>query len=302
MELQIKLQQVIKDMWDQPQKEYLIMYHPDGNFLYKVITFDNLLRVLNIPSNGQQLYCQPAVVFACLGGSQGALNYDKTLTSSDGLGHSILNVKKIKLGMYQEYFVKNGNIQIRTKLPDMITPQSISEFQFEPILLKRPPQLRRIIKEYYELIGETFDEKLLCQRLDDLMTDNINYTYEDADELVLRLSPQGTEFERLPRELIDIIISCLDDINYFKVEELYKKNNPVLNLMEEITSAVLEEKKTKNDASIFDILNKLQDTGSQSKINELVKNVQSREFFESVMSGVGFKNIVDVINNKVNDQ
>jgi len=292
MDIPYAFSEIIKLMWGQPRKEYLIIYHPEGIHLYKTNTFTNLLRILNTPGNSQQLYCQPVVIFACLGGESGAIEYEGTGT---------LQVKKITLNDYQDYAIKDGQIQIKIKLPEVITPETISTFKFESIGLKRPPQLRRIIREYYELIGKPFDEGRLHQRLENLMTDNKEYLFEDADELILRLNPKGTYFQELPKELNEIIIEYLNEFNYIKADELYKKNNPVLNLMEEITDTVLKENTSMENLSLFDILSKMRDDGSQLKVNELLKNSQDTNFLQTMMSEVGLKNIMDTINNKINN-
>ena len=288
------LSNTITQLWNQPSQEYLLVYHPQGNSLHKELTFNNLLRLIKINPSGSELYCQPIVIFACLGANCGALNSDTNQDQNDFI-HNYLDIKKIGLNKYQEYSLRDGEIIIKLKTPEIITPESINNFKFEHLSLKRPPQMRRILKEYFKLIKVPFDEQLLFFKLEELFADNSSYSFEDADEIFIRYLYHGTQFERIPEELKEIIISYVSDSSYINPEDLYAKSNSILNLVENMTENIMKN----GDTSILDIFNNLNSTGDiKNIVNTVHSTTPDNNFVKFLTSEIGIKNIFETIKNK----
>jgi len=296
MELIENFNNVIRSMWDQLQDEFLVVYHPDGSTLFKIHTFENLMKILGVGSKGHDLYIQPAVIFACLGSNFGAINYD--ISHNNHFTHTSLIIKKIKLNRYQDWYVKNGTLNLKLRVPEIIT--SDDKYTFDEIKISRHPQLRRILKDYFRLIDESFNEQKLALRLLELSIINGNYSFEDADELVLLddFVCQETYLELLPIELRRIIVNMISEDTYVSLKDINKKlNDPVITLAEKIT----DELKDTQDASIMDLINNAKESGHLNEMIEFIKSDPNSggNLYTYITSQVGLNNLFDIINNKI---
>lgn len=297
--MEADLLSLIERLWKEPPKEIIIVYHPEGSYLFKIHTFENLLKSLGIRLKDQEVYSHPAVIFACLATASGAINYDRYYNNTEVI-HDLLMINKISINKYQEWTVKNKEVLLKLKLPEMVIPDTFKDYKFEELNTSRPPQLRRILKYYYKLLDINFDEALLAQKLYKLSAHNDDYSYEDSDEIILSddILCEDTYLEWLPRELRKEIIDVISNYEYLTEKDLSTSDNPIINMVEKITDTI----KSQEDASVMDIVGKLHENGN---LLEMVKYINrdpnnGGDLYKYISTKFGMGNLVDIIKKKNN--
>lgn len=295
-----ELNVIFDKMWKYSGRDYLIVYHPEGIHLFKVHTFNNLLNLLGLNGPIKEAYIHPIIIFAVLGSNIGALGYDRKYPI-EFRPHNDLVVNKINLNKYQDWFIKNKQVTTKLKLPTDLTVGV--PLIFTEMLNERHPQLRRILKEYFILIDQKFDEGLLYTSLKKLLGININkteYSYLDADEVFLYNEEwySGTYFEQVPIELKKIIIENIDRNKYLSREVIFAKDEPIIKAIENIVDTIKET----DDASIFDIIGKVSNEGYLDELFTQIRTTPQADqsMYRYITSGVGMNTIKDIVTNKLN--
>lgn len=299
-----QLNHVFTKMWKYPSTEYIVVYHPENINLFKINTFNNLLQYLNVNAVTKESYLEPAIVMACMGSSMGAIAYDRKYPT-ELRSHEFLLFDKISLNKYQDWYIKDKIVYNKLRsLVDMNLPNTdrLNPFQiphFEDLTIHRHPQLRRILKEYFLLIDQKFNDDLLCKKLDILDVKNINYSFLDYDELFLLDYNwyQGTRFENIPMEIKKIIINYIDNDHYLLPEVIFMKTEPIVKTIENIIDIVVE---TEN-ASVIDIYEKAY---NQGYLDDFFKHIKddpdiNGNIYKYITSNVGINNIKDIIDEKI---
>lgn len=294
-------------MWNYPGKEVIIVYQNIPG-LAEHIGILSLRKLLNIEEHtggtegtrGTEgiggAYYHPALVFICLGIQTGFIS--GSFGVGEVNGNSVFKSKKINLNRYQECDIQKGELVIKLKVPDLTSPLNFDRVIFKDPKVERHPQLRRIIKKFVSQRGGTFDEKILLENLSKLGSDNPNYLYEDADELILRNYELccGTYLEWLPLEIKEIIIKNID--NSVKVSSVITSNKSIETLFkaaESVVENVLEER----NVSIMDIFDKMRNNGSLDPLVEMARNDSNGNIYKYMTSQIGLHNIVNVIKKKL---
>lgn len=294
-----ELNNIFNKMWNYSSKEFLVIYHPEGLILFKTNTFLNLLKFLGTSPQTTNNYMEPVIIFACIGSYNGALGYDRQYPV-EFKPHTSLIVDKILLNKYQDLFIENKQLKTRLRIPTNIMPIYSDLFRVEPFndhTVKRHPQLRRILKEYFLLIDQKLDEKILYEKLRELKISSQEYSYLDYDEIFLfdKDLCDGTYFEYVPIELKKIIVGIIDSEKYLSSDLIFAKNEPIIKAVENIVDIISE---TEN-ASILDIINKLYTGGYLIDVFREVGN-NDNNMYKYITSGIGLNTITDIINNKIN--
>lgn len=299
--LAIQLNEIFGKMWQCPGKEYLLVYHPESIYLFKIQTFSNLLSVLGLSISTQEGYLDPAIVFSCIGSYMGAISYDRKYPV-EFKPHGALIIDKITMNKYQSWYIKNKNIAIKLGVPTELGEKSSQISSFQEITIKRHPQLRRILKEYFMLIDQKFDEALLKSKLDSLGIKGIEYSYLDYDELFLLNKEwfEGTYFEEVPIELKKIIIGIIDEDRYLSREKIFMKDEPIIRTIENILDVITES----DNASMMDIYEKALSLGYLDEFIQQMQTDQSANgnIYKYITSSVGLNNIKDIVNGKINQK
>lgn len=292
-------------MWNYPSKEILILYHPDGTHMFRIPIIERLIKFFKIKTTDQLVHSNPAIILSFLGyhGSEYHItknileNLMESVVEEREISSKSFTIKKISLNKYQKFSIKNGDIIIGLKMPKMLTPDNFRTFKYTDnnnrILNCRHPQLRRILKKFFEVIDAPFNELILAQGLLELSINNDDYLFEDADELILRDNTlcEGTYFELLPKELKEIIIGCVTDTIIINLKDT-NYNSPLVEVIEKITDNILEEQ----DVNIMDIYNKMNGNGDLEAVVNLVRG--DGDIYKYITSQFGLNNIVNIIKKK----
>ena len=254
-----------------PGEEMLIVH---DNKINKLSLYP-IIKKLMI-NRDKYICCHPLVIFSYI-----AINTDPLIENSE--------IFKISINKYQDLNINSNGINIKVKTFD-----TINDIMFNNINITRYPQLRRLLFQYYRLIGKHFDNKSLYNKLIDLNVDNKNYNYYDADEQVLLFDYKGTYLELLPIELKNIIIEHVDDFDYITTDDL-KYTDPFINLIEKITDNVLKD----NDKSILDIMNDIEITNELNEAKNFVSgNNSDWDLLKYITTDLGLGTIFGVVGKK----
>ena len=274
---------LVDELWKYPSVELLFVHEVTGENLYKVNTFINLLKILNIDVSREELFIHPVTVFASILSNQGIFKHDDKPTGEGGTPKELV-IKKISLNKYQKISLRYGEIIKELKLPNSITPTTIREMKYKDVSIMRPPQLRRTIIDYFRLLKIEINVVDLEYKLIETDIDNPIYSYLDADEIFFKECKyyKDTQFELLPQELVDIIKYYMDNCEYISKNDLTRDHSPQTSVMlQKIISPILNNINQGQDMSLMDIITDFDFGG-------LINTIKEKQ--------EGPKNIVNIIN------
>ena len=293
----MELIEAINKLWEYPSTEILVTYDLKDNKLYIDKHLDNLINFLKLEIDKHQMLIHPITIFLVLCHDVGSLTCDKLFRVKP-----LLNVKKITLNKYQDYFIEKGKVDIKLKVPEKITPDTIKNMKYDELKLSRPPQLRRILINYSKLLNVEFDVSKLKRKLKHLDTINTAYSYLDADETVLYDQKwyENTFIELLPFEIKKIISDYMDIFEYIRKDDIFAADhNELMAIMGNVAGNVMKNIKENEDMNIMDIINNINNNGNLDEINNLVKNTSPEGLFRYVDNEIGFGNLFESIKDKI---
>lgn len=276
-------------MWNYPGKEMVVVYH-NIQGLSEHIKIPVLAKMFDVKGGSDTVYYHPALVFTCLGIQTEFINTaGKT---------SVFKSEIITLNRYQECIVHQGKLTIKLKTPKILAPQTYNRLRFEEPSFPRHPQLRRIIKKFITEEGGIFNEDLLKENLTQLGSSALEYSFEDADEIILKNHElcRGCYLELLPSELKNIIIEYIEA--NIEIPEVIVGIRPIDTLFqaaESVVDNILEEQ----NVSIMDVFNKMRNNGSLDPLIKLAQDDQDGNLYKYMTSQLGLHSIVNVIKKKI---
>jgi hypothetical protein len=256
--------ELVDKLWQVPSKEYLYVNDVDGKKLYKVPSFDLLFEYLNIQVTKETLYIHPIVVLAAALTTKGIFKYDDTPNSRNQQPKS-LAIAKVSINKYQKINYKNGKLIKELNLPQVITPETIRTMNYDDIVIDRPPQLRKILLEYFGILNIDVNICDLEMSLIRLNSSNPIYEYKDADEIFFESTSliKNTMFEFCPKELIDIIRVYINEDYYLDENIIFGKvrakqyKSSFLSIFDSISTAMGHQMAAGEDNDIMSVLNEM---------------------------------------------
>lgn len=295
----MELIDVVNKLWKEPGKELLIIYNPKGHKLFKSSSFDNLLKFLNLNLKKEELYYHPVTILASLLSISNVFRYDEKINSI-GSNKISYKIEKVLLNKYQRIFVKKEGINIGLNLPEIVTPDNINNIIHSDINFIRPPQLRRILRDYFKCIKIDINMTELERKLLELEINSPEYSYLDADELFMsdKKYYENTYMELIPIELKEIIYNYIDQDEYVNIQNLRGKiSNNLPNLIKGIVTKVSDKVNNGEDMSMMDIISSLDINNIGKELKDMGLN-SIKDLLETIEEDYGMGNILSEINSK----
>ena len=260
-----------------------IIVLPNANFL----NFINEVGINLEVEDPLNWLVNPVIVFSKLAVSSGLLRASETF-GPNSYNHGELVISKIYIDTYGVF-----------GYDDQKRPLKYSEFGFmrlnlfnDPVdqfiivnknlglnsIIKRHPQLRRLLKRYCSVENILFNEKELKSKLTELGVGNNIYSYYDADELIMRL-PHGTYFEILPDDLKNMVTKLID---------VFVDNfMPSGYILSDLIGSIIDDGVNPSGGKpIGDIFEKLRNTSSFGKVHETAGGERKMNTFIGKMGGM----------------
>ena len=297
----MELTTVVNKLWEEKGIELLICYDKQNQTIFKTLFFSNLLRLLNLKLNNEELYYHPVTILGCILCNDGIFKND-VIRSKYKIE---LGVDKINLNKYQKVITNNGKLITTLILPEIVTPETIKNIKYNNIKIRRPPQLKRILKRYFTLLGLEYSFYKLEHTLIELEINNIEYSYLDADEIIL----YNTKFEAdrinnyidlIPTEIKNIITLYIDQEEYFNLQDLLVEDSKSLNgIVNKISNTITNKINSGEDVSIIDLLKDMNIKDQFIDLKESIGINTFQDMFNKVQDEYGIGNIIADIQRKV---
>jgi len=285
--------------------DIIIVYDSKGNTLCKDLRFANVLDILNDNVTIKELQSHPAVIFSVISAEKGAV-VPNTMDIYDDY-HTTLSLKRIKLNQYQDWEInKDIKISYLNFSKCFSTGSSLTDFLSSVEKLKhknhtRHPQLRRILKFYYDKIYVNFNEEVL---FDTLSQNNDNtdcqwstYQYYDADELFLYNMKwfKGTLFEKIPIEIKHKIINHINNNPINKDINVVPKPTVINDFVKKMAGDIVNGEFDNNEPNIMELFNRYQEEGLFTKIKDDIIREQGEDIdiYRYITNILGFNNILN---------
>ena len=252
-------------------------------------TFITFLRQYNIrlDVSNKFMYMHPAIIFAALG-TEHEILYHKNVMNLDTEGgkHEVMILQTDKFGinlMSDKTSVMDFPVDIKIKFNDNYDEFKRTNNLDITLRLNRHPQLRKIISNYCEKYDINFNEKRLFNKLKELNGYNPIYNFYDAEEQLALITPEGTYFSILPKELKEIILN--------KIKLMIDKKKtavPVLNRMIESLIGSQVNAFDNGNADIGKIFAGFKQEGilEDIKSDESLTSVENIDDFVNSMGGI----------------
>ena len=304
-ESKMELTAAIEKLWDEPGRELLILHNPNEEKIFRDPSFDILLKFLRLELTKDELYYHPVFILSILLSNVKVIRNDNKLIGHTNITRNRLGLKvqKISLNKYQKIFIKDENVEIGLKLPTIVTPETIKRIKFEEVEIKRHPQLRRILRDYFQIHGVQVSMEQLECKLIELNIDSDDYSYFDADELFMYNQKYNidTYVELLPIELKSLIVNSIDENVYLTLEDLKKNNvHSIIEIFDGLTNTVINKVNDGEDMSMSDIVKNINIDEISKQIKNLNTGNSIKDLFNNIEENYGIGNIISGISEKIN--
>lgn len=283
----------INKLWEYPQKEYLLLYNSNGSKVRLTTECKEIFYMFGFNSlDPQQIQISPILIFLYL------IN-NKYFVEKDEYALGLETVQQIQLNKYQQWKIEDQCVEIVLKLPKIVSPYELRNFEYKEYNITRPPQLRRTLMQYCDKHNVIKND--LKQQLLNLGVNNPVYSYEDADEIAI-YDPKyyaDTYIEMLPKELKDIIVEYIESFNYLSNEKELPPKDKLLSIIDDVTQKVKVSMQGGQDMSIIDIFNDINQNGGFGDINELMRSRSPVDLLNHINNEIGFSTIIENIKNNL---